>query len=127
MLAALEKRLIWPTAAAPPPTALTMRMLVSVVQVQHKIINCVYNENELCHNLFCLFDICTEYISARENCTDGELRLRDGTTSREGRVEICYEHQWRTVCDNNWEAEDAQVACRQLGFSSYGMFHWVLL
>ena len=73
--------------------------------------------------LFCLFNICTEHTGTRENCTDGDLRLRGGTTFREGRLEICYERQWGTVCDNNWEAQDAQVACRQLGFSSYGKFH----
>ena len=56
------------------------------------------------------------------NCTNGDLRLRGGTTTREGRVEICYERQWGTVCDDSWGATDAQVACRQLGLSSYGRY-----
>ena len=54
------------------------------------------------------------------NCSDGDLRLRGGITSREGRVEMCYERQWGTVCDDSWGSSDAKVACRQLGFSSNG-------
>lgn len=36
-----------------------------------------------------------------------------------GRVEICVEHSWTTVCDAYWSNEDASVLCRQLGFSPY--------
>ena len=65
---------------------------------------------------------CTDPTTATANCTDGELRLRGGNTSREGRVEMCYERQWGTVCDRYWGTNDAKVACRQLGFSSIGNF-----
>ena len=66
--------------------------------------------------------LCTDPTTRTANCTDGELRLRGGTTPREGRVEMCYERQWGTVCDNSWGTNDAKVACRQLGFSSFGNF-----
>lgn len=47
-----------------------------------------------------------------------------GTTSTEGRVEICIDETWGTICDDQWSTVDAQVACRSLGLSSIGMCVW---
>ena len=44
------------------------------------------------------------------------LRLANGTTPTEGRLEIFYQGEWGTVCDNDFESAEATVACRQLGF-----------
>ena len=50
-------------------------------------------------------------------CTDGGIRLAGGNQPNEGRVEVCLNSRWGTVCDDSWGTVDASVACRQLGFS----------
>ena len=41
--------------------------------------------------------------------------------AQEGRVEICKDNAWGTVCDNNFGTEEANVACRQLGYLGTGI------
>uniref|UniRef100_A0A1X7U110 Deleted in malignant brain tumors 1 protein n=1 Tax=Amphimedon queenslandica TaxID=400682 RepID=A0A1X7U110_AMPQE len=53
-------------------------------------------------------------------CDDGNLRLSGSNAEYAGRVEICIESIWTSLCDQNWDLRDAQVACRELGYSPYG-------
>lgn len=56
-----------------------------------------------------------------QGCQDGDLRLQDGQNYTEGRVEVCFDGIWGTICDDQWSPEDAMVVCRQLGLSTTGM------
>jgi len=50
-------------------------------------------------------------------CTgEGEVRLRGGA-SKEGRVEICLNNTWGTLCSSTWSDAEASVTCQQLGYS----------
>ena len=54
------------------------------------------------------------------DCTSGEIRLIGISSALQGRVEVCSDGVWGTVCSRNWGAMDAAVACKQLGYSSSG-------
>ena len=48
------------------------------------------------------------------------MRLVGGQSAYEGRVEVCFSQRWGTVTDDGWSSVDANVVCRQLGYSTQG-------
>ena len=66
------------------------------------------------------------------DCVDGDVRLVGGDTEYEGRVEVCINRAWGTICSrknnhywswwSSWESPDSNVVCRQLGHMGLGMY-----
>ncbi|KAI8498468.1 ADP-ribosylation factor-like protein 13B [Branchiostoma belcheri] len=65
-------------------------------------------------------DIAIDDISFSPGCErigEGSVRLADGTTPSDGRVEIYHSGAWGTVCNSGWTGQSASVACRQRGYN----------
>ena len=44
----------------------------------------------------------------------------NGSTTYRGRLEICINFVWGSICDDSFSTSDARVACRQLGYEVDG-------
>ncbi|XP_041481809.1 deleted in malignant brain tumors 1 protein-like [Lytechinus variegatus] len=73
-----------------------------------------------------IFD-CRHYGVGNNHCYHSEdigirclqnVRLVNGTTPAEGRLEVFHGESWGTVCDHGWGLDEADVVCRSLGYSS---------
>ena len=53
----------------------------------------------------------------QSTCQNGDVRLSDGGSTHQGRVEVCYNGVWGSVCGHTWTSVEASVVCRQLGFN----------
>ena len=72
----------------------------------------------------CDIEITISFIATIEapiNCTEGEIRLYGGSRPNEGILHMCANGAWGTVCYRYWSNNDANVACYELGYTTYGM------
>ncbi|CAG2219115.1 PRSS12 [Mytilus edulis] len=83
---------------------------------ESKLLECAYNADSLhCSHhgdvgIHCFLSCLTK--------DEGGLRIISGLTANQGRLEIYRYGEWGTVCDYHFDNNDAEVACRQLGFCS---------
>ncbi|XP_032443366.1 immunoglobulin superfamily member 1-like [Xiphophorus hellerii] len=78
---------------------------------------CSGNETSLAvceHRGFGTHD-CAHLEDAGVICSNYSIRLSGSNEPCSGRVEIYHNGVWGTVCDDGWDLNDAEVACRQLG------------
>lgn len=83
------------------------------IQVQSDVtVSKIFNHE--CHYYMHVF------IAPSIPCEEGSTRLVDGYLEQEGRLEICINGIWSTICDTGFEAQDALVACSTLGHDIAG-------
>ena len=92
--------------------------------VYSKTISCYGNESQLLnckgYNSCCghQYDVAVSCVSS---CTSGTIRLVGGPDDSEGRVEVCHNGRWGTICDREWDIYDAYVICRTMRLPWRGM------
>lgn len=70
--------------------------------------------------------MCNNFPTFVEACTNDAVKLTGSYHEHVGRVEVCVENVWTTLCDHTWDTLDAKVVCRELGFSPYGIFYYYI-
>ncbi|KAJ8673362.1 hypothetical protein QAD02_004624 [Eretmocerus hayati] len=63
----------------------------------------------------------------RDESEGRQIRLVDGPSPLEGRLQIFHKEEWRSVCTNsrNWTRADLETACRELGYQGGRWLGWM--
>ena len=64
------------------------------------------------------------FITESTNCQNGDVRLVGGTFVAEGRLEVCTNGIWGSVCGTGFNTIDAYVVCKELGLGLSGNFKY---
>ena len=100
--------------------ALTMDLLTFVAAYQlmmlksyAEVLYCIH-----CHEI--IYVVPVDVIIQPDSCSTGDVRLVDGPVESAGRLEVCVNQNWGTVCSRSWSTLDGKVLCRQLGYQETG-------
>ena len=92
------------------------------------LFNCAYRKvssSQLTHYYSIAAVLCQGSTNQSNNpnqCISGDVRLANSSNNIEGRVEICTEGMWVSVCDRNWRRFETRLFCKQLlGHPAKGM------
>ncbi|KAL9964916.1 hypothetical protein ACROYT_G028629 [Oculina patagonica] len=82
-------------------------------------VQCSGNESSIfsCSHDGWKFHSCINSRRAGVKCLGSEVRLAGGNRELHGRVEVLYNGIWGTVCHYDWDLQDANVVCRELGYA----------
>ena len=94
-------------------------LLIKLVEFQKKLPSANLEGRPYVENHISNFRRSHILLRSTGTCIDGTIRLIGGSLPTEGRVEVCRNDAWGTVCDDSWSDVDASVACRQLGYSRF--------
>ena len=81
--------------------------------------NCYCNELITIHIITFNNSVATVQVTP-STCTEGNVRLAEGDSEYGGRVEVCINKAWGTVCSPGWGSQEARVVCNQIGATTLG-------
>ncbi|XP_041372561.1 deleted in malignant brain tumors 1 protein-like [Gigantopelta aegis] len=90
---------------------------LSCTSFESSILDCLVNPSD---NKDCRHNEDSGVICQTGHIDKSAIRLVNGPSEREGRVEIFHNDQWGSICDGEFNDREAGVVCRNLGLPSYG-------
>ncbi len=71
-------------------------------------------------------NIVSFFFIARSNCEEGAVRLVNGSISQQGRIEVCHNNIWGSICGTGFNYTDAYVVCKELDLGVSGQYSILL-
>ena len=64
--------------------------------------------------------LCCYLFADQLACTTGAVRLAGGTSPANGRVEVCINGFWTSLCSVNFDTVEANIVCAEVGHQGLG-------